>query len=85
VNAIMQEKVNVVIFDGRTEGESRAYQQGLADGNAAATRLLIGCVAEIHLVVDHTLPEGVAELRVRSVDDIHTPSKYVTLIPPQEA
>lgn len=67
-------------LNGRTEGEHYAYQRGLADGNAAAIRTLIGCNCPVRLVEDPSLPEGICELRVRSVADIHAPVEYIQLL-----
>lgn len=69
-----------MIFNGRNEGEHYAYQRGLAEGNAAATAILVGCKCKIRLVVDTSLAEGTCELRVPSAAHIHAPSRFLDLM-----
>ena len=60
--------------------EQDAYGLGVHDGNAAATRVLVGCHYPIRLVVDESLPEGVCELRVRNLKDVAAPTFALGLL-----
>jgi hypothetical protein len=57
-----------------------SYQRGLAEGNAAAVGLLVGCPDPIVLIEDPDVPRGRCELRVRDVSHMRLPSIYLNLL-----
>lgn len=63
--------------------QAEAYELGVLDGNAAAVRVMVGCLAGLQVVVDPSIPEGVIELRVRDAGDVAAPSRYLNLVMPR--
>jgi hypothetical protein len=65
---------------GKAEELERAYQRGLADGNAAAVGILVGCSKRIVVVESATVPDGEVELHVRDSSRLSVPNRYLELL-----